>query len=420
MTEQLLGLFKQELKCRACLSPSLETVLPLGNTPLANNLIPPSKVGNVEHIFPLTLCLCTECSLVQIKETVDPKEMFSNYLYLSSFSQTMLNHAREISLALIDKFRLTEKSLVIEIASNDGYLLKNYVERNIPVLGIEPAKNIAAVAEESNKIPTLCEFFGIELARKLSKEGKKADIIHANNVLAHVPDINGVLSGLSLLLKDNGVVVSESPYLIDMIDNLEFDTIYHEHLFYYSMTALDILYKRCGLTIFDIDHLDIHGGSLRIYAKKSNSANIQISSRVKDLLALEKSRGVNKVQFYEDFAKKTLQFKLEINKLLKDLKRQGKRIAAYGASAKGSTLMNFCEIGKNYLDYIVDRSSVKQGFFGPGTQLEIFDPIKLLEDKPDYVLLLTWNFAEEILKQQSRFREQGGKFIVPIPNITIL
>lgn len=417
--QRINGAFAEEQSCRGCQKSPLQTILRLGETPLANSLLKESELTRAERFFPLTLTLCTNCSLVQLKETVDPKEMFSDYLYFSSFSQTMLDHAQRLSERVIERFKLSSSSLVMEIASNDGYLLKNYLQKNIPVLGIEPAANVARVAQEKHKIPTECAFFNEELALKLRARGQRADIIHANNVLAHVPGINSVLRGCAALLKDEGLLITESPYLLEMIKHLEFDTIYHEHIFYYSLTAQDFLFKQAGLTIFDFDELDIHGGSLRLYAGPSQSTAHKVSDKVQKALAHEKSLKISSVEFYQDFKTRTERFKKELRALLSQLKAQGKRIAAYGASAKGSTLLNYCEVGRESLDYIVDRSTAKQGHFSPGTHLPIYDPAYLLKDRPDYVLLLTWNFQKEILEQQTAYRQGGGKFIIPIPEIVI-
>ena len=396
----------------------------------------------------MDLAWCPACSLVQITETVPPEKMFREYAYFSSFSDTMVQHARQIAESLTDRCQLHGESLVVEVASNDGYLLQWYQLAGVPVLGIEPARNIARVAEEQKGVPTISEFFGRELADQLVASGQRADVIHANNVLAHVPDLNGVVAGFKTLLKPNGVVVVEAPYLKDLIEHVEFDTIYHEHLCYFSLTALDRLFRRHGLEIVDAERLPIHGGSLRIFARHAHmtaqasgaaSAPRSIarsqsnrgadatplaeipftpSDDVRTMLA-EEANWANSESHYLNFGQRVEQLRGELTGLLRTLKSDNQRIAVYGASAKGSTLLNYFGIGADTLDYVVDRSTVKQGRYTPGTRLKIYDPDKLLTDRPDYCLLLTWNFADEILAQQHRYRDQGGKFIIPIPHVKV-
>lgn len=388
----------------------------MGETPLANRLLTAAQLDEPEPTWPLDLVWCPECSLVQITETVPAEAMFRDYAYFSSFSDTMVSHAKTIAQRLCADRDLQSEDLVVEVASNDGYLLQWYREAGIPVLGIEPARNIAEVAQNERGIPTISEFFGIELATELAEQGTHADVIHANNVLAHVADLNGIVSGFEKLLKPNGMVVVEAPYLKDLIDHIEFDTIYHEHLCYFSLTALDRLFKSHGMTIVDVERLEIHGGSLRIFAMKTAAAEVKQS--VVDLLA-EESQWVDDASFYMTFGQRVDELRTKLTKLLSDLRADGKRIAVYGASAKGSTLLNYFGIGQETLDYVVDRSTVKQKHYTPGTHLKIFDPEKLVEDQPDYCLLLTWNFADEILEQQKQYRENGGQFIIPIPEVRV-
>ena len=383
---------------------------------MANALLTEDELGQPEPTWPLDLAWCPACSLVQITESVPPEMMFREYAYFSSFSDTMVRHARTIAESLTDRCQLHSGSLVVEVASNDGYLLQWYQRAGVPVLGIEPARNIARVAEEQKGVPTISEFFGRELADQLVAGGQRADVIHANNVLAHVPDLNGVVAGFKTLLKPNGVVVVEAPYLKDLIEHVEFDTIYHEHLCYFSLTALDRLFRRHGLEIVDAERLPIHGGSLRIFARHAGTS--PIGEAVHTMLA-DEANWANSESHYLNFGERVEQLRRELTGLLRTLKSDNQRIAVYGASAKGSTLLNYFGIGADTLDYVVDRSTVKQGRYTPGTRLKIYDPDKLAADQPDYCLLLTWNFADEILAQQQRYREQGGKFIIPIPNVRV-
>jgi SAM-dependent methyltransferase len=400
--------------CRSCASNGLQLVLSLGRTPLANSLLTQDQLDQAEPTFPLDLAFCPSCTLVQITETVPPAQLFSEYLYFSSVSDALLAHARELVQRMIDARRMTSRSRVIELASNDGYLLQYYRGRGIPVLGIDPAANVARVAI-ARGVPTLVEFFGVDLARRLRERGETADVIHANNVLAHVADLNGFVEGIGVLLKDDGVAVVEAPYLKDLIDHCEFDTIYHEHLCYYSLTALDRLFRRHGLVIQDVERIAIHGGSLRVTAGKSETATPAVAS----LLAEESAWGVDRFATYRDFGARVEALKASLRSTLADFKRRGDRIAAYGAAAKGSTLLNYFGIGRETLDFVVDRSPHKQGRFMPGVHIPIRAPEQLLEEMPEEVLLLTWNFAEEILEQQKAYRQLGGRFIIPVPEVKV-
>jgi SAM-dependent methyltransferase len=384
--------------------------------PLANALLKEDELKKPEETYPLDLVFCPLCALVQITETVPPEKLFSEYLYFSSFSDTMLNHSRELVSRLTSKQSLNEKSLVVEIASNDGYMLQYYKEKNIPVLGIEPARNIALVAEKERGIPTLCEFFRVELAQQLKDDGKQADVIHAHNVLAHVADLNGFVEGIRILLKGEGLAVIEVPYVKDMIYRCEFDTIYHEHLCYFSLTALESLFRRHGLIIQDVQCVSIHGGSIRLFVGHQTQ---NISSDVDVLLKEESEWGVHRIDFYQEFSHRVEGLKVSLTTLLQELKIKGNRLAAYGAAAKGATLLNYFGIGEEILDFVVDRSPYKQGHYMPGVHLAIHSPAKLLEAMPDYVLLLAWNFVKEIKAQQTRYTQQGGHFIIPVPEVRI-
>lgn len=401
--------------CRACGETELLPILSLGNTPLANSLRSKNQIEEAEKTYPLELVFCPSCTLVQITETVDPEELFRHYLYFSSFSDTMIAHAAELSRRLIAELKLNSDSMVVEIASNDGYLLKNYASRGIPVLGIEPAKNVASAATEKG-IRTIPEFFNLELARQLSGDGFKADVLHAHNVLAHVANLQGVVAGIAALLKEDGIAVIETPYVKDLIDRCEFDTIYHEHLCYYSVTALSHLFRHCNLHIVNVERIPIHGGSIRVFVSRRD----QPAHSVREILDEERNWGVDRLDFYARFSDRVEKLRNNLCSLIHKLKADGAKIAVYGASAKGSTLLNYFGLGKNELEFVVDRSSVKQGLFTPGAHLPILPPEALLERRPDYVLLLTWNFRDEILEQQKAYRDAGGKFIIPIPEVEIV
>lgn len=401
--------------CRSCKAETLSSIFSLGQMPLANCLLKADQLNQVEPKYHLEIMLCEDCGLVQLKDIVNPTHLFDEYLYFSSNSDTMTQSAKQLVQKIIPN--LKHEPLVVEIASNDGYLLKHYINQGIPVLGIEPAKNIAEHAIQLG-VPTQCEYFTADLARRLVAGNKQADVIHANNVMAHVPDLNDFVEGIKLLLKSQGQAVIEVPYLLNLINHCEFDTIYHEHVFYFSLLPLQQLFTRHQLVISDVDEIDIHGGSLRLYIKHASESVMSVSA--KQLLDKEKVLGMDKIEYYHAFSQRIYDLKRELILLLESLKQKGQKIAAYGASAKGSTLLNFFGIGTELIDYIVDRSPAKQGYFMSGVHIPIYSPEFLLEQQTPYTLLLTWNFATEILKQQQAYRNQGGKFIVPIPDLQVV
>jgi SAM-dependent methyltransferase len=408
----------REVACRSCGSSGLLGVLSLGETPLANSLPGADAPGGGEAVYPLDLVFCPACALVQITETVPPEVLFRDYLYFSSFSDTMLRHAEALVEEVLAERRLGPGSLAAEVASNDGYLLQFYKRAGVPVLGIEPARNVARVAVEERGVRTVTEFFGGELGRELAARGERADVLHANNVLAHVADLNGFVAGVRHFLKEDGVFIVEAPYVKDLVDRNEFDTIYHEHLCYFSLTALERLFRRHELQVSGAERVSIHGGSLRIRVQHAGAAAPR--EGVRRLLEEEERWGVGDVEFYRAFAARVEKLKESLRGLLADLKGRGARVAAYGAAAKGSTLLNYFEIGRETLDFVADRSTYKQGRLMPGVRVPVVEPAKLLAEQPDYVLLLTWNFAEEILEQQAEYRRRGGRFIIPVPEVRVV
>ncbi len=398
--------------CRICESTDLEVFLRLGDMPHSDGLIRPEDLDRPEPKYPLDVAFCGSCSLVQILKTVPPEDLFGDdYPYYSSFSDALLKHSRKNVEGVIAARGVTNDQLVVELAANDGYLLQFYKEQGVPVLGIDPAAGPVKAAREKG-IEMIHDFFTKDLAERLSSEGRQAHVIHGNNVLAHVADTNGFVQGIATLLHEDGVAVIECPYVRDLIDHCEFDTIYHEHLCYFSVTALDELFRRNGLFLNDVAPLTIHGGSLRLFVEKRENP----SDAVKQYLADEKECGLTTLSYYNDFSGRVEGIKKQLSEMLRAFKAEGKTLVGYGAAAKGAILLNYAGVGTDLLEFVADRNVHKQGKLMPGVHVPIVDPERILETQPDYVLLLPWNFKDEILSQQSEYRSRGGKFVVPIPH----
>ena len=404
-------------KCRACESKQLHQVLDLGKMPLANSFLSTWDLEKPEPSFPLDVYSCEDCGLLQLVHVVSPEVLFRDYIYVSTTSETLQKHFANLAREIKERYRLGPSSLVVEVASNDGLLLKKFRDIGVHGIGVEPAVNIAAMARRDG-LEVVNEFFNQETAKKVLKEFGPADVLLGNNVLAHVNDLADFLGGVELILRPSGGVSFEVPYVRDLIEHKEYDTIYHEHLSYFSVKVLEKLFQRFGLSVYDVERVPIHGGSLRVHARKGGDG--QRTLRLDQILKEEEALGLNTLSFQKSFAEEVSRTRKAILSLLKKLKQEGKRVVGYGAPAKGNTQLNYCGIGTNLLEYTVDKSSLKQGKFTPGMRLPVFPVEKLLEDQPDYVFIIAWNFADEIMRQQALYRERGGKFIVPIPEPIIV
>ena len=404
--------------CRFCGAPLEQTFVDLGMSPLCETYPSAADLNRREVYYPLHAYVCGECFLVQLEAYETPEGIFSHYPYFSSYSDSWLKHAETYCQRMKQRLALSENSFVMEVASNDGYLLQYFVRMGVPVLGIEPAANVARVAEEKG-VATLVRFFGTQLAKRLAAEGRCADLVLGNNVLAQVPDLNDFVEGLKIVLKPEGVLTLEFPHLLRLMEHNEFDTIYHEHFSYFSMlTAVRIL-ETHGLTVFDVEELGSHGGSLRVFACRKEVRAQEVEPRVRELIAEEEKAGLATLRGYENFAEQVKQTKWTLLEFLLQAAREGKRVAGYGAPGKSATLLHFCGIGKDLIEYTVDRSPHKQGRFLPGTHIPIYHPDRIRETRPDYVVILPWNLKDEILQQLQYIREWGGRFVVPIPNLTV-
>ncbi len=404
--------------CRFCGHGLEHTFVDLGASPLAQSFLSEEQLSQMEPFYPLHVYVCGKCFLVQLQEFVAPENIFSDYLYFASYSDSWLAHAKAYTDLMVERFPINEKSLVVEIASNDGYLLQYFVEKKIPVLGIEPAANVAAVAAQKG-IPSLVKFFKSETARELAARGQKADLLLGNNVLAHVPDINNFVAGMKILLNPHGVITMEFPHLMRLMEENQFDTIYHEHFSYFSFLAVEKIFARHGLTLFDVQELPTHGGSLRIFARHAQDSSEPVGSRVTELRGRERAAGFDQLETYSRFAEQVKETKRKLLEFLIHAKQSGKKIVAYGAAAKGNTLLNYCGIRTDFLDYVVDRSPHKQGKFLPGARIPIYPPEHIRETRPDYLLILPWNLKDEIIQQNAYLREWGGQFVVPIPKVSV-
>jgi SAM-dependent methyltransferase len=404
--------------CRFCGSNLQQTFVDLGMSPLCETYPAAADLARGEVYYPLHVYVCGECFLVQLEEYETPENIFGDYAYFSSYSDSWLKHAETYCQAMAGRFELGAKSFVVEVASNDGYLLQYFVRQGVPVVGVEPAANVAQVAVERG-VPTVVRFFGVTLAEELVAEGRSADLVLGNNVLAQVPDLNDFVEGLKILLKPQGVLTLEFPHLLRLIERNEFDTIYHEHFSYFSLLTTVRILAAHGLKVFDVEELSTHGGSLRVYACRSEDQTREIEPAVERLIAEEKRAGLASAEGYLSFSKHVKETKLELLEFLLAAARQGKTVAGYGAPGKSATLLHYCGIGKDLLSYTVDRSPYKQGRFLPGTRIPICHPDRIRETKPDYVVILPWNLKDEIMEQLQFIREWGGRFVVPIPKLTI-
>ena len=405
--------------CRFCNSTLNQIFLDLGKTPLANSFLSESDLQKDEQFFPLQVYVCNECYLVQLKQFKTPSEIFSEYAYFSSYSSSFLKHVENYVEMILKRFNFNKGSLVVELASNDGYLLQYFKKKQIPVLGIEPAENVAKSAIK-NSIPTIIDFFSEGLATNLKNDGKQTDLIIANNVLAHVPELNKFVKGIKILLKDNGIATIEFPHLLNLIEKNQFDTIYHEHFSYFSLFTAMKVFSYHNLDVFDVEEIPTHGGSLRLYVKHTTNNHLSVTPNVKMILDKEHRYGLDDIITYKNFSNRVMEVKEKLYEFLLASKKSGKKVVGYGAPAKGNTLLNFCKIDQSMLPYTVDKSVYKQGLYLPGTHIPIKSPEEIKKSKPNYLLILPWNLQEEIVTEMSFIREWGGKFIIPIPKIQVI
>lgn len=406
--------------CRFCDTHLHRTFIDLGVQPLCEDFVRPEKINQPEPHYPLHAFICEKCFLVQLEEFVPPSEIYTDYAYFSSYSDTWVNHAKDYSDLMVHKFNLNNQSLVAEIASNDGYLLQHFKEKNIPVLGIDPAVETAEAAINLKGIKTEMIFFGVDTAKILKEKYGQPDLLLGNNVLAHVPDINDFVAGMKIFLKPGGVITMEFPHLQRLIEENQFDTIYHEHFSYLSFSTTNEIFKHHGIVLWDVDELSTHGGSLRIYGKHAEDDSKPITNKVKELLGRELKQGYNTFEYYDNFTENVKETKRKILDFLIQAKRKKKQVVGYGAPGKGNTLLNYCGIRTDFMDYTVDRNPHKHGLFLPGTRIPIYDTSKIKETKPDYVIILPWNLKDEIMKYHGYIKEWGGKFVIPIPELKIL
>ena len=408
------------MNCRFCKTTLNDVFIDLGNAPASNSFLDKEALNEPEAFYPLKVFTCPSCFLVQVDEYKKSDAIFdSTYVYFSSYSTSWLAYAKAYVEKMQERFQYTKDTLVIEIASNDGYLLQYFKQKNIPVLGIEPTANTAAAAAEKG-IPSVIDFFGVRLAEKLAAEGKKADLLLGNNVLAHVPDIVDFVGGMKILLKENGVITMEFPHLMQLVDNNQFDTIYHEHFSYLSFHTVQAIFQAAGLELFDVEELSTHGGSLRIYAKHQEDDSKPINENVAALLQKEKEKGMLEMRYYTNFQQKAFGIKQQLLQFLLDQKKAGKKVAAYGAAAKGNTLLNYCGIKNDFIDFVVDANPHKQNKFLPASHIPVVNEAHLKETKPDYVLILPWNLREEITRQLAYIKDWDGKFVTAIPSLQVI
>lgn len=407
------------MNCRFCKHPLTKEFIDLVNSPASNSFLTKEQLNEPETFYPLKIYTCDNCFLVQVDEYKKSDTIFSNdYVYFSSYSASWLTHCKSYVDLMQQKFAFNSKSLIVEIASNDGYLLQYFKDKNIPILGIEPTKNTAKVAIEKG-IPTITEFFGVKLAQKLLTEGRKANLLLGNNVLAHVPDILDFVGGMKILLSATGVITMEFPHLVQLIDNNQFDTIYHEHFSYLSFYAVKQIFESKGIEIFDVDEIPTHGGSLRIYAKHKEDSSKTVSENVNNLISKEMKKGICNMKYYKGLQQKAEKIKIDLLSFLIQQRQNGKSVVAYGAAAKGNTLLNYCGVKNDLISYVVDANPHKQGKYLPASHIPVVNECFLKDNKPNYVLILPWNIKDEIMLQLNYIREWGGHFVIAIPNLII-